>query len=68
MWMCLIDLEKAFDTVEHDTLWKVFEDQGVHCAYVDLLKSVYKEQTASVIVGLQSRTFALHRGVKQGDP
>ena len=68
LWMCLIDFEKAFDAVEHDALWKVLEDQGVHCAYVDLLKSLYEEQTASVMAGCQSRTFALHRGVKQGDP
>ena len=66
--MCLVDFEKAFDTVEHDTLWTVLEEQGVHAAYIDLIKTLYKDQTATVTAGCRSRTFSLQSGVKQGDP
>ena len=37
-------------------------------AYVDLLKTLYYDQTASVIAGAKSRDFSVWRGVKQGDP
>ena len=30
LWLGLIDFEKAFDTVEHDVLWEVLKDQGLH--------------------------------------
>ena len=66
--MCLVDFEKAFDTVEHEPLWQVLEEQGVHPAYVHLLKTLYKEQSATVTAGCKSRSFKLERGVKQGDP
>ena len=66
--VCLVDFEKAFDTVEHKTLWKVLESQGVHPAYVDMLRLRYHKQTATVTAGCRSRTFNLRRGVKQGDP
>ena len=68
LWVCLVDFEKAFDTVEHATLWKVLEDHEVHSAYVDLLKVLYNGQTATVMAGCRSRKFSLQRGVKQGDP
>ena len=67
-WMCLVDLEKALDTVEHEPLWKFLMDLGVHPAYVDLLKVLYKDQSVTVIAGCRSREFSLQRGVKQGDP
>lgn len=66
--MCLVDFEEAFGTVEHETLCMVLEEQGVHRAYIDLIKALYKDQTATVTAGCQSRTFALQRRVKQGDP
>eukprot|EP00959_Pyramimonas_sp_CCMP1952_P383620 8039344-Pyramimonas_sp.AAC.1 len=64
----MIDFEKAFDTVEHDTLWAALADQGVPSAYIDLLKRLYARQTATVIAGERSRPFDILRGVKQGDP
>ena len=54
LWIYLIDFEKDSDTVEHEAPWKVLEDQGVHFAYVDLLKPLYKEQTASAMAGCHS--------------
>ena len=29
LWMGLVDFEKAFDTVEHETLWQALLEQGV---------------------------------------
>ena len=64
----LIDFEKAFDTVEHDVLWEVLKEQGLHLDYIDIMKRLYDGQTAYVQAGAASRRFPLLRGVKQGDP
>ena len=68
LWLGLIDYEKAFDTVEHDVLWEVPKDQGLHPDYIDIIKRLYDGQTAYVQAGAASRRFPLLRGVKQGDP
>ena len=68
LWLGLVDFEKAFDTVEHHSLFKVLNEIGVEPCYVDLLKRLYAQQEATVQVGTESRPFALLRGVKQGDP
>ena len=68
LWLGLIAFEKAFDTVEHDVLWEVLKDQGLHPDYIDIIKRLYDGQTAYVQAGAASRRFHLLRGVKQGDP
>ena len=68
LWLGLIDFEEAFDTVEHDVLWEVLKDQGLHSDYIDIIKRLCDGQTASVQAGAASRRFPLLRGVKQGDP
>ena len=68
LWLGLIDFEKAFDTVEHDVLWEVLKDQGLHPDYIDIIKILYDGQTAYVQAGAASRRFPLWGGVKQGDP
>ena len=45
-WLGLVDFEKAFDTVEHDALWTVLKEQTIEPAYIELLKKLYKQQTA----------------------
>ena len=66
--MGFVDFEKAFDSIEHEGLWHVLADQGVEVDYIELLKLLYKDQTASVLAGAKSRSFHVGRGVKQGDP
>ena len=68
LWLCLVDFEKAFDTVEHASLWRVLADFGVDSSYIALLRKLYRNQLATVMAGMESRSFALNRGVKQGDP
>ena len=68
MWLGLVDFEKAFDTVEHNTLRKALLEQGVEASYVQLIMKLYASQTAIACAGCESREFLLQRGVKQGDP
>ena len=64
----MADIEKAFDTVEQQELWKALREVGVEERYVQLLQNLYSEQSAYVTAGEQSRKFHVTRGVKQGDP
>ena len=68
LWMALVDFAKAFDKVEHTSLFKVLEQQGVPKPYCALLRHLYADQTACVHTGIKSRSFKISRGVKQGDP
>ena len=68
VWLGFVDFEKAFDTVEHNSLWEALVDLGIQPAYVNLLKILYRSQLATVASGAESRSFSLERGVKQGDP
>eukprot|EP00959_Pyramimonas_sp_CCMP1952_P379275 7944848-Pyramimonas_sp.AAC.1 len=38
VWAAMVDFEKAFDTVEHDTLWKALEQQCIPIEYINVLK------------------------------
>ena len=68
MWICAIDFKKAFDTVEHESIWAALEHQKVHSKYISILKELYTGQTGQVIADKVSRNFDINRGTKQGDP
>jgi hypothetical protein len=48
LWLALVDFEKAFDTVDHASLFRVLVSQGVPDAYVTLLSTLYAYQVAVV--------------------
>ena len=69
LWTCFLDYQKAFDSVEHEAIWTALGRQGVHLAYIDMLKKMYKGQTGQIKMERQSsRSFEIQRGTKQGDP
>ena len=68
IWIAAIDYEKAFDTVEHDSLWEALSRAGVGPIYIRTLAALYAGQTGVVVDELQSRSFNIKRGTKQGDP
>ena len=69
LWTCFIDYEKAFDSIEHDAIWKASTRQWVNEGYIELLMRLYANQHGQVSVdGTLSRQFDLARGTKQGDP
>ena len=57
-------LRKAFDTVDHNTLFQLLGYHGIDPSYISLLKLLYKTQRGTVH---GSRCFDIRRGVKQGD-
>ena len=68
LWMAMVDFEKAFDSIDHASLWKVLKKQSSTETYINLLSAMYEGQMATVQAGARSRPFFIERGVKQGDP
>ena len=69
LYCCFVDFKKAFDTVPRALLWQVLEDLGVQGRVLDIIKSMYAEDSATVrtSAGL-SEIFRCLLGVKQGCP
>lgn len=64
-----IDFSKAFDSVDHETLWRVLESYGIHGRMLDALKASYEDVRMRVKVnGRLGPEFTVGRGVKQGCP
>lgn len=64
-----IDFRKAFDTVWHQGLWRRLWEEGVQGKPWRILRSLYSDLQASVLVeGEPSRATPLLQGVRQGCP
>ena len=67
VYMCLYDLEKAYDSVEFSVLLKRLFQVGVNSKTWRILRSWYTDGQSSVRLGQHvSPPFALGRGVRQG--
>ena len=65
--ICFIDYAKAFDSVDHNKLWKILKEMGIpdHLAY--LLRNLYAGQEATVRTRHGTTDwFHTGKGVRQG--
>ena len=49
--MCFIDYAKAFDCVDHNTLWKILKEMGIPNHLTCLLRNLYVGQEATARTG-----------------
>ena len=63
------DFEKAFDSVDHNFLFKVLDLFGFGISFCSWVKTLYAGMSSSVMNGGRSTGyFNINRGVRQGDP
>ena len=51
IYFCFIDYIKAFDSVDHNKLWKILKEMGISDHFTYLLRNLYAGQGATVRTG-----------------
>ena len=58
-----IDVEKAFDKIQHPFLRKTLSKVGIEVALLKIIKAIYERLTANIILnGQKPRAFRLKSG------
>ena len=66
IYFCFIDYTKAFDSVDHNKLWKILKEMGIPDHLTCLLRNLYAGQEATVRTGHGTIDwFQIGKGVHQ---
>lgn len=68
LYLAFIDYTKAFDTIEHNSIWTELKNQGVPGHFIHIIKQLYSDTKAAVKTDKMGQPFCIGRGVKQGCP
>ena len=64
-----IDVEKAFDKVQHPFILKTLSKVGIEGVFLNIIKAIYDRSTANIILnGQKLRAFPLRSGTRRGCP
>src|SRR5207244_8784439 len=67
LWIAFIDLEKAFDRVPREVVWRALRKRGVGEWLINVIKSMYEGATIAVkFKEGESAEFEVKVGVHQG--
>ena len=67
IYFCFIDYDKAFNCVDHNTLWKILKEMGISDHLTCLLRNLYAGQEATDITRHGTTDwFQIGKGVCQG--
>ena len=67
IYFCFIDHAKAFDSVDHNKLWKILKEMGIPDHLISLLRNLYAGQEATVRTRHGTMDwFKIGKGVHQG--
>ena len=67
LYVNFIDYEKAFDSVDRETLWKLLRHYGVPQKIISLIRCTYQEMSSRIAhAGQLSDSFEVKTGVRQG--
>jgi len=67
IYFCFIDYTKAFDSVDHNKLWKILQEMEIPDHLTLLLRNLYAGQEAILRTELGTTDwFQIGKGVRQG--
>ena len=65
--VCFIDYTKAFNSLDHNKLWKILKEMGIPDHLTCLLRNLYAGPEATVRTGHGTTDwFQIGKGVRQG--
>ena len=56
IYFCFVDYAKAFDSVDHNKLWKILKEMGIPDHLTCLLRNLYADQEATVELDMEQQT------------
>lgn len=68
LYIAFIDYSKAFDSLNHNSIWTSLRQQGISETYINIIKNIYAKSKGSIKLESTGRPFPIRRGVRQGDP
>jgi len=67
IYFCFIDYSKAFDSVDHNKLWKILKEMGIPDHLTSLWGNLYVGQEATIRTGHETMGwFKIGKRVHQG--
>ena len=67
IYFCFIEYAKAFDSVDHNKLWKILKEMGIPDNLTFLLRNLYAGQEATISTGNETTDwFQIGKGVGKG--
>ena len=64
-----IDVEKAFDKIQHPFMVKTLQKMRIEGTYLNIVKGMYDKPTANIILSVEKlKAFSLRSGTRQGCP
>ena len=64
-----IDVEKAFDKIQHPFMIKTLQNVGIQGTYLNIIKVIYDKPTANIILnGEKLKAFPIRPGTREGCP
>ena len=69
LFMCFVDLQKAFDSINRAALWAVLRHRGLSEQLISILQDLHSDTSCRVRFGSSlSSSFTTEYGTQQGDP
>jgi hypothetical protein len=69
LFLCFVDLQKAYDTVDRKLLWKVLRKYGLPRKLILIIQGFHDGMLAKILVqGVMSEMFGVSGGLRQGCP
>ncbi len=68
LFCMFVDLSQAFDSVNHDILWRKLSEKGVSSKFINVIRELYSHAKAQVRIGnLYTDFFKIEKSVLQGE-
>ena len=68
LYLNFIDFQKAFDSVDRNTIWKLLENYGIPDIFISLIQQLYDDNAECQVIhnGKLTEPFSVKTGVRQG--